>query len=611
MDVGDEVDPSPSTGPRARRSAPGVLVTAISMVFGVVVLVISVANDQPTEPMSPPNPATAGTSIADTADLTTVTSNLFSEIDTASGVDSSAADRVTSSSVAETSAGVSVVTVADVPPATAPPLPAEPAVVARPIPVDPPPPPPEAPAAPWAAGVVTTKAGHVSTDVGCVSDLSAPGLDAFFAERVGPVIGWDYQHVYPLGGNRHLWLFQDTFVDHSNTANTLDGASFVHNAALIQDGNCFRLLHRGTVDQPEPFELGTGTTTLSTWFWPMGGEVHDGRLHVFWARMVKDEIDPPVPDGLGWHPETTYVAIYDPATLARIDFRPATQPGVSPIYGYAVQSDGDWTYLFGNSFEQNLSREGGWANGPHSATRVYLARVPRGALFDQPTYWTPTGWSMDRRAAAPVLQRHWAEFPFQPRLFDGRWVAVTAVDGYWGDEFELDVANDPWGPWTTVESRPLVPRGADPRMNTYHAHLMPWRDGSGDLVVSVSNNARNMARDAWPNPARYRPMLSTSAWRDPPAPVTTTSTVPTTSSTTAATTSTSSTSSTSTSTTAATTTSSTSTSTTTSSTTSSSSTTTTIPDAKTSTTSTTTSSSTPTSIPDSSAPSTTSSTTEP
>ncbi len=487
-------------------------------------------------------------------------------------------------------------------PATAPTLDDEPSVVARPAPVEQPPPAPETPPAPWADSVFTTTGGHVSTDVGCAWDTSAAGLDAFFAGRIGPVLGWDYQHVYPLGGDRHLWLFQDTFIDHSNTATTLDKASFAHNSALIQDGNCFRLLHRGTTTKPEPFELGTGTQTLATWFWPMGGELIDGQLYVFWARMRKDAFDPQPPDGLGWHPDATFVATYDPNTMERLDFRMATQPGAAPIYGYAVQSDAEFTYLFANTFEQNLTREGGWFNGPHSGTNMWLGRVPRGQVVAQPEYWTSRGWTRDRRVAEPILQRHWAEFPFQPRLVDGQWVAATAVNGYWGDSFELDVAQDPWGPWTTVESRPLEPRGADPKMNTYHAHLMPWRDGEGNLVVSVSNNARDMFRDAWPTPARYRPMVFTARWQTPPPPTTTTTLPPTTTSST--TTTTSSTTTTTTlppTTTASTTTTTSSTTTTTSSTT----TTTTLPS------STTTSSTTTTTTPSTTTtgPSTTSTTT--
>ena len=44
----------------------------------------------------------------------------------------------------------------------------------------------------------------------------------------------------------------------------------------------------------------------------------------------------------------------------------------------------------------------------------------------------------------------------QPRFLGGQWVAMTKVDGYWGDELAIDVAADPWGPWTTVIQRPLA-----------------------------------------------------------------------------------------------------------------------------------------------------------
>jgi len=419
---------------------------------------------------------------------------------------------------------------ADPPPepaATAPPQDAEaPSVIARPVPQEqpsetvPPAPPP-----PWAATRFATSAGFVSTDLGCASGLDATSIDLFLSERRGPVMGWDYQHIYPLGGGRHLWLFQDTFVDQSGAATTLGQASFVHNTAMIQDGRCFRLLHRGTPQQPKAFEPGTGSQTLATWFWPMGGELVDGELHVFWVKMVKDAVDPRPPDGLGWHPTQTWLATYDPVTFARRSFQPAGNSGVRPVFGYAVQSDATHTYLFGNTFEQNLTREGGYWNGPHSATRIYLARVPRGRWLAPMEYRTADGWSGDAAAAVPIAQRHWAEFPMQPRLVDGQWVAATAVNGYWGDEFELDVANDPWGPWTTVRSGPLLPRWFDPLRNTYHAHVAPWRDGAGNLVVTVSNNARNMLRDAWPNPSMYRPTAFAAPWVTPPPPVTTTTTV--------------------------------------------------------------------------------------
>lgn len=376
-------------------------------------------------------------------------------------------------------------------------------------------PPVTAPPPAWAASVTTTDAGYVTTDLGCATGTSADALSAFFTERAGPLLGMDYQHTYPLGGDRTLWLFQDAFVDQAGTARTLGQASFVHNVAVVQTGACFTLYHRGSAAKPASFEPGTGEQVRSTWFWPMGGEVSGDQLLVFWVQMRKDATDPGPGDGLGWHPESTWLATYDARTLERLDLRPAPNDGVSPIYGYAVASDDQYTYLFGNTFEQNLDREGGFANGPHSATRTYLARVQLGALDAAPAYWSSAGWSDDPASAQPVLQRGWVEDPLQPRWLGGRWVAASKLDGYWGDTLTIDVATDPWGPWTTGETRALP--GDSTLTNTYHAQLLPWLDDAGQVVVSYSRNARNMTRDAWPHPERYRIAFTTAVAATPPA----------------------------------------------------------------------------------------------
>ena len=382
----------------------------------------------------------------------------------------------------------------------------------RPVPDARPDTPPAAPATAYPTTV--TPAGHLATDVGCAADTSAAGLDAFFRERIGPVLGHDYQHVYPLGGDRYLWLFQDTFIDHTGRATSFDQTSFAHNTAMVQAGRCFTSLTRGTLKAPTSFEPGTGEQILSRWFWPLGGELVGGYLHVFWAEMAKTT-DPSPPDGLGWVPVRTWLATYDAGTLARVSFQLAPASGVEPIYGFAVASDAEFTYLFGNSFDQNLARQGGYHACPCSATRMYLARVPKGALAAPPEYRTAGGWSTDPAAAVPIVNRYHAENPMQPRFLDGRWVSATKIDGYWGEELAIDVAPAPWGPWTTTTRRVLSPRGGDPLMNTYQAHLMPWTFG-GSLVVSTSQNARDMTRDAWHRPDRYRPQLFAEPMPPPP-----------------------------------------------------------------------------------------------
>lgn len=373
---------------------------------------------------------------------------------------------------------------------------------------------PELPADPLPAEIAASEradAGRLSTPLGCVESPSAASLDGFFARRVGPLVGADYQRVFALGDDRYLWTFQDAFVDFAGTAATLDHTEFVHNVAMLQTGLCFELLSGGTRERPEPFEPGVGANA-DTWFWPLGGQLLDGTLWMFWAEMVRDPQPAHPDDGVGWHPAGTWLATYDGDSLERLSFELAPNPGTAPIYGYSVESDTNHTYLFANTFEQNLEREGGYENGPHSGTRVYLARVPRGQLRAPYEYWTGERWHASADSALPVSERYWVENPMQPRWMEGRWVAVTKADGYWGDTVAVDVAPAPQGPWTTVEQQVVAPRTNDPRMNTYHAHLMPWLD-DGDLVVSLSTNARDMPTDGWPHPYRYRPMFVT--WERP------------------------------------------------------------------------------------------------
>ena len=321
------------------------------------------------------------------------------------------------------------------------------------------------------------------------------------------MLGWDYKHVYTLGPDRWLWLFQDAFIDHPGLATSLDGVGSAHNAALLQTGTCFTLLHRGTPTQPSSFEPGASKVVLSRWWWPLGGELDGGVCGVLGRdspRRRRAARRGRVPS----HAGQTWLATYDATDLTRLGFVPA--PGPTPsgptaatLYGYAVASDDSFSYLFGNTYQQNLTLEGGFWDGPHSATDMWLAHVPRGRLDERPKYWTGTGWAQEPSKAEPIDSKYWTENPMQPRFVDGRWVAVTKANGSWGEDVAVDVGPDPWGPWTTVQQ---VVADDDPILNTYGALAVPWLTPDGSLIVSLSRNARDMRhRTAYPVPERYRP----------------------------------------------------------------------------------------------------------
>ena len=95
----------------------------------------------------------------------------------------------------------------------------------------------------------------------------------------------------------------------------------------------------------------------------------------------------------------------------------------------------------------------------------------------------------------------------QPRLIDGMWISVVKADDWNGTTVRVDVAAAPQGPWTTWHTVTVPTRTADGRTNTYGAQLMPWRSATGNLVVSISNNAWQMDPLAFDNPTLYQPRL--------------------------------------------------------------------------------------------------------
>ena len=360
------------------------------------------------------------------------------------------------------------------------------------------------------------RGNRVTTRVGCLRDLSAATLHKEFGERIGPLIGWDNAHIYPLGDDRWLWLGQDAYLDYTGHADELsDARRQLQNFAFVQRGRCFSIVHGGVPDSPTNFEPGVGAVPTKSFFWPLGGDLHRGKLRIVWSKTAWDPALPDPGDGLQRHPLSTWVGVYDPLTLERLSFRRAPNSGVFPQYGFAVVSHRKHTYLFGNSNLLNLAREGGFWNGPHSATRMYLARVRRGRLHARPHYRTARGWSHNPRRAVPISERFWTENTMQPRLIDGRWVAVTKVDGFWGHDIVIDVARHPWGPWRTIERFRHRPRYRAELMNSYQPILLPWKDPSGDLIVVIAENARAWL-EAVAQPPLYRPAAFTVDWPPPP-----------------------------------------------------------------------------------------------
>ena len=184
---------------------------------------------------------------------------------------------------------------------------------------------------------------------------------------------------------------------------------------------------------------------------------------VYWVEMVKDPVDP------------------DPARRSGLAPEPRLRRGVRPVDAHAhgvdarpgPERDAD-VRLRRRQRQRLLVPVRQHVRAEHDPRGRLLERArtrrPRcgwrgclaGSSTARPEYRTADGWSPNRNDAVAISSRFFAENPMQPRYIDGQWVAATKVDGYWGEDLVIDVAADPWGPWTPVDYFRLQPRGNDP-----------------------------------------------------------------------------------------------------------------------------------------------------
>lgn len=358
------------------------------------------------------------------------------------------------------------------------------------------------------------ESGRLQMDIGCAASNSAEDLSTFFGDRQGPLLGWDNPHVYPLGPDRWLWLVHDTYLDYRGDAQSLhDVGGQIQNTAFIQQGNCFTIMHSGTAERRRNFETGNGQDSIERFLWPLGGEVDGDVLKIFWNETVPAEEPSPIGQGITRYPTKTWLAEYDVETLERLSFEEAPNAGVDPVYGFAVASDETHSYLFGNSNQLNLLREGGFDNGPHSATTMYVARVPRGKLEQMPEYWNGTGWSADENDAVPFSERFYVENTMQPRYIDGQWMSVVQEDGFFSNNVVLEVARDPWGPWTEFDTVEYEGRESPYTKNSYQPVILPWSSPETGVSVAISENTV-VWLEAVNDPPEYRPGVFGVPWPD-------------------------------------------------------------------------------------------------
>ena len=327
----------------------------------------------------------------------------------------------------------------------------------------------------------------------CAGSSTAAGLDAFFrADDAAGLAGGDYPHAVDLPDGRVLWYFQDAF---AGADGQLWGDRFAHNAALVQEGDCFELL-------PPPGGDGTSwigswvERDLRNWVWPLDAEVGaDGHLWVFLAEVQN-------PNGAGAargaRPVGTWTARYTLPDLQLVSLEEAPDASGS-LFGYSIVSDDEWSYLYGHCYRQ-FDEAGTIGFDPDCSPHAYLARVPKGQFGRELEYWTEDGWSRDRAARTPVFTAE-LSMPVSVQRFGDVYVAASDQDDWFGTDVVVFTAPAPQGPWTEATRYTPETRCGD-ECNNYGAFVLPRLEGD-QIVIAHSNNAWDMS-DAFADASLYR-----------------------------------------------------------------------------------------------------------
>ncbi len=329
----------------------------------------------------------------------------------------------------------------------------------------------------------------------CLTDLRPSRLDTLFDTEPGGVVGADYQRAFALPDGRVLWTFQDAAIRVGPNEIVI-----VHNIAVLQDGNCFTVLYGGTRSAPRPMFFADRTVPFERWFWPLDAEVgDDGRVYVFTAEMEERGaayLTHTVPIG-------TWVAVFDPSSDTVVDeLRPPDSS--ADLYGWSITSDDSWTYLYANCY-----RQFGFdvylfvrAFDRDCSAVITVARVPRGRLFEPPSYWDGRSWQPDPGRAAPIIETRDRRINANQFEWTGaRFVSVNKEGDWWGDTILLAESTSPAGPFTVYRELAAPVKCAE--CNSFFATWIPAAAvGRTDNTLTMS-----LAHNRWDGviTSLYRP----------------------------------------------------------------------------------------------------------
>ena len=337
----------------------------------------------------------------------------------------------------------------------------------------------------WRRARATDIASLLPVEVPCFEAAAWREADRLF-HRDPRWVGADVASSVDLGRGRILWLFGDTWIDHSGVG-TRRGARMISNSVAIQTGTdpatSAISFYWGTTADGSPDAMFPDRGGEALWF-GNGVRVSD-RLVLFFARTLRGT------GTLGFdHTGWTAVMVENPddappAWRVRPLEAPANPLGILVGMAAVVQL-GEHVYALGSS-------------NPVKSHPIYAARWPAEAVrrgnLGQPEWWggKRLGWIPDSSMAQrwPLFENGQTELSIHLDPATQRFIGVQSV-GFGSADVMMRAAPALAGPWSAPRMVYRPPEYYRPRVMIYAAKAHPELTGA-DLVLTYATNTFDFA----------------------------------------------------------------------------------------------------------------------
>jgi hypothetical protein len=263
--------------------------------------------------------------------------------------------------------------------------------------------------------------------------------DIPFTELFKRSEGWiagDGGYSIPIGNNKSLWTFGDSYMDCYDAATKTVPCLFqARNSAIIIDvidpTDQMTLINNKGV--PTFFVAGTDR---KYWFWPLSGFMHHDTIYVFQSRIMATG-EPGMWGFAGV--DTNYVAKIHTSAPSEIQY--SVLPSRNSInFGISVIKDGRFTLVYG-------IKSNGFGND------VFVARFRTGDIYYPWQYFDGKGWTADLNKIKKIHSEFTASF-YICKIKD-RYILITtefSVGCDQGKNIFSATSDKPWGPFTGQHS---------------------------------------------------------------------------------------------------------------------------------------------------------------